>query len=98
LTLSVLADPALAGELEVLAREIAGEGANSELKEHASHIAEAQIDLVRVRRARHQLLSRARGNPDDQSPAAVKMPQALAARLARRMGPICRSRTGSDSC
>jgi hypothetical protein len=93
LTLSVLADPALAGKLEVLAREIAGEGANSELQEHALRIAEAQFDLVRVRRARHQLLSRVLGNSDDQSPAAIKMPQALLARLARRMGsdlPISR--------
>lgn len=41
---------------------------------------------MRVRRARHALLARALGEPDDQSPAAVKMPQVLAARLARRMG------------
>ncbi len=63
LTLSALADPARSAEVEALAREIAGEGANLELQELASRIAAAQIDLVRVRRARYQLLSRALGDP-----------------------------------
>jgi hypothetical protein len=64
LNLSVLADSALAVEVQSLARRIAGEGASPELQERASRIAEAQIDLVRVRGARHQLISRALGDPD----------------------------------
>jgi hypothetical protein len=64
LTLSVLADPALAAELDGLAREIAGEGVSPARQELASRIASAQIDLVRVRRARHQLISRALGDTD----------------------------------
>jgi hypothetical protein len=48
LTLSVLADPVRAAELDDIAREIAGEGANPELQELASRIAAAQIDLVRA--------------------------------------------------
>jgi hypothetical protein len=43
--------------VETLAREIAGPGANAEIQELARHVAEAQIDLRRVRYARHQLLS-----------------------------------------
>jgi hypothetical protein len=72
LNLPVLADPTLAAEVDVLAQEIAGEGANPELQEFASRIAEAQIDLVRVRRARHGLLLRALADPDYESPVAVK--------------------------
>ena len=87
LTLSVLADPALAAEGEVLAREIAGEGASVERHELARRIAEVQIDLVRVRRARHQLLSRALSDPNYQSPAALKRKDALVVHLARTLGP-----------
>jgi hypothetical protein len=42
-------DPALSEEVEVLAREIAGTEANAEIQELAHQIAEAQIDLRRVR-------------------------------------------------
>jgi hypothetical protein len=59
-----------------------GEDAHPELQELAPRIAAAQIDRVSVQRARHQLRSRALGNPDVQSSAAVKMPQALLARGA----------------
>jgi hypothetical protein len=87
LNLSVLADPALTAEVEDLAREIGGEGANPELQEFASRIAEAQIDLVRVRRARHHLLSRALAAPDYESPAAVKKKSALILLVAKTLGP-----------
>jgi hypothetical protein len=70
-----------------LAREIAGEGANGELQELASQIAAAQIDLVRVRRARQQLLSRALGEPGYESPAVVKKNTALIVRMAKTLGP-----------
>ena len=69
LSLPVLHDPALAREVEELARKIAGAGADArrqdpELYELARRIAEAQIDLVRVRRARNDLLSGAVVDPD----------------------------------
>jgi hypothetical protein len=48
--------PALSDEVETLAREIAGPGANAETQELARQVAEAQIDLRRVRSARHQFL------------------------------------------
>jgi len=42
---------------KALAREIAGPGANAATQELARRVAEAQIDLRRVRHARHQFLS-----------------------------------------
>jgi hypothetical protein len=47
-----------------LARQIAGADAAPEIQELARRIAEAQVDLQRVRDLRHDLISRALGNPD----------------------------------
>jgi hypothetical protein len=63
LNLPVRSDPALCEEVEALAREIAGTDANAEIQELARRVAEAQIDLGRVRFARHQLLSHALSDP-----------------------------------
>jgi len=57
LSLPVCSNPALSKEVETLAREIAGPAANAETQELARQVAEAQIDLRRVRYARHQFLS-----------------------------------------
>jgi hypothetical protein len=57
-----LPDPALCEEVEALARDIAGTNASAEILELARRVAEAQIDLQRVRYARHKLLSEALGN------------------------------------
>jgi hypothetical protein len=57
LSLPVGSIPALSEEVDALAREIAGPGANAETQELARRVAEAQIDLRRVRYARHQFLS-----------------------------------------
>ena len=59
--------PSLAAEVKVLAQEIAGEGANDQMQELATRIAEAQIELLRVRRARDELISRVRLEPDDET-------------------------------
>jgi len=56
LSLPVCSNPALSEEVETLAREIAGLGARAEVQELARRVAEAQIDLCRVRHARHQFL------------------------------------------
>ena len=64
LSISIFADPARSAELADLAREIAGEGASPNVIELARRVAEAQIDLLRVRRARHNLLSRDLDNPE----------------------------------
>lgn len=58
LSLSILADPFLSAKAENLAREIAGETASHDIFDCARLIAEAQIDVVRVRQARHELISR----------------------------------------
>ena len=50
-------NPGLSKEVEALAEEIAGADANAEIRQLACRIAEAQINLRRVRQARHQLLS-----------------------------------------
>ena len=59
LSLPVCSNPALSEEVEALAREIAGPDANAETQDLARQVAEAQIDLRRVRYARHELLLRA---------------------------------------
>ena len=51
------ADPACFAELEALAGEIAGKNAEPQIKGIAQRIAEAQIELVRLRRVRHALLN-----------------------------------------
>ena len=59
LSMSVSFDPALAAEVEKLTRKIIGTNADAEMQELARYLAETQIDLRRVRSARHQLLSQA---------------------------------------
>jgi hypothetical protein len=67
LSLPVCSNPALSEEAETLAREIAGPNANAETQHLARQIAEAQIDLRRVRHARHKLLSDALADPHSDS-------------------------------
>ncbi|MGB6351357.1 MAG: hypothetical protein WBG10_15160 [Pseudolabrys sp.] len=90
LSLSVLLDPALSAEAENLAREIAGEGCNPEILAHARSFAEAQIDVARIRRARHDLKVRKLDNPDKPKTSMMafrKRAQQLRG-LARRFGPL----------
>ena len=63
LSLPVSSNPALSEEVAAFAREIAGPAANAEIQELARQVAEAPIDLRRVRYARHQLLCDALANP-----------------------------------
>jgi hypothetical protein len=63
LSLSVYSDPLVSEEVETLAREIAGPDANAEIQDLARQIAEAQIDLRRVRCARHQFLTQTSAEP-----------------------------------
>ena len=67
LNLPVLRDPSLAKEVETMACRIAGEGASGELLARARAIAEAQIDLqrmrlYRLRRMQEALAGRPRGS------------------------------------
>ena len=80
LAIPVTVDPSLADEVERLARMIAGEGANSSRLERARRVAEAQIDLLRVRRARSLLLDdvRARVKPPSVSELTHAVKQMMA--------------------
>jgi hypothetical protein len=86
LRVPVLSDPKLSAEVEALAREIAGEQANSELKELARRVAEAQIDVIRVRRARHETIADALGDPHFELSRGAKMKLEVAAQFARSHG------------
>jgi hypothetical protein len=88
LSLPALVDPAVSAEVEALAREIAGEGANAEICELARRVAEAQIDLRRVRHARHDLLSSALRNPNYERLADTKEKLKFAVQCARRNGAL----------
>jgi hypothetical protein len=63
LSLPVCSNPALSMEVETLARGVSGPRANMQIQELAHQFAEAEIDLRRVRNARHQLLSRISADP-----------------------------------
>jgi hypothetical protein len=58
LAISVWADPSCSAQVEALTALIAGEGAEESRLSLAHRIAEAQVDLIRVRAARIRLLAR----------------------------------------
>jgi hypothetical protein len=62
LTAAVLVDPALAREVEALAQQIVAANATPGLMPLARRVAEAQLDLARIRQVRHALL--AQGSTD----------------------------------
>jgi hypothetical protein len=87
LSLPVYSDPVWSEEVEALARQIIGTDANLEMQALARRIAEAQIDLRRVRHARHQILSQALSDPDYESEVMVRKKAALAVSFLRRFEP-----------
>jgi hypothetical protein len=87
LSLPVYSDPVLSEEVEALAREIIGTDANPEMQELARRIAEAQIDLRRVRHARHQILSQALTDPDYESEVMLRKKSTLILHCLRRLDP-----------
>jgi len=83
LSLPVYSSPILSKEVEALAREFIGTDANGEIQVLAHRIAEAQIDVCRVRRARHQLLISALYDPDYESPATRRKKNELVAKYEK---------------
>ncbi len=74
LNLPVQSDQTLCEEVQALARQIAGQDASADIQILARRVAEAQIDLRRVRYARHQFLSKALANRYDyESQADTRM-------------------------
>jgi hypothetical protein len=57
LSIPVLADSGLSKDVENLMHKIVGESSNPGQLEPARRFAEAQVDLARIRHARHELLS-----------------------------------------
>jgi hypothetical protein len=56
LSLPVHADPATAAAVDALARQMSP-ATDAEIGEHAFAVAQAQVDLMRIRRARHDLIA-----------------------------------------
>jgi hypothetical protein len=90
LSLPVLADPATAAEVDALARQMSP-STDAEIGELARVVAQAQVDLIRIRRARDDLLAavladlagRAEEAPTERGPrSALRHVPHLAARLA----------------
>jgi hypothetical protein len=71
----VQSDQAPSEEVQALARQIAGPNASAQIQMLACRVAEAEVDLRRVRLARHQLLSQASSNAlcDSRANKAEKM-------------------------
>lgn len=86
LSVSVLTDPLLAENVENLAHEFVGEGAGAALFELAHRAAEAQIDLIRIRKARHDLFVQKLEDPH-YSPKVSRV-AALTLRLLERISRL----------
>jgi hypothetical protein len=71
LSLAVISDPVLSEKVEALTREIVGEVAGDDIYQLARRIAEAEIDLRRVRSARYQFLSDTLNDPNYEPRASV---------------------------
>jgi len=87
LSLPVCSDPVLSEEVEALARKIAGTDATVEIQQLARRIAEAQVDLRRVRDARHQVLSGALSDRHYDSHSKVGMRIKLLRKILRGKAP-----------
>jgi hypothetical protein len=87
LSLPVYSNSVLSEEVETLARQIAGPDASAETQELARQVAEAQIDLRRVRYARHQFLSDALGNQYYDSRTNMRMKAKVIGRLLQAKAP-----------
>jgi hypothetical protein len=86
LSLPVLSDPALSHEAAALARQIAGADAAPEMQQPACQIAQADVDLRRVRSLRHDLLARALNDPEYDSRINWDKKLMAALRIVRKCG------------
>ncbi len=71
LSIPIESDQLLCEQVQALTRQIAGSDTSVHIQILARRIAEAQVDLLRVRYARHRLLSEQLGNPNYVSPTIV---------------------------
>ena len=87
LTLPVLVDPALAAEVTELAGRIAGPHASEARRDAALRIAEAQVELLRVRRVRTQIMAAWVGE-DDVTARLMRLDRYERRALSRRKAAI----------
>src|SRR5262245_26863920 len=87
LSVSVLTDPLLAENVENLAHEFVGGGAGAAFFELAHRAAEAQIDLIRIRKARRDLFVQKLEDPH-YSPKVSSRVAALTLRLLERISRL----------
>ncbi len=78
----------MAEAIEALARRIAGADAPSEIKEHARRLAEANMEVRRVRSLRLDSVSRALADPKYDTRANWNKKVAVALRIARKSEQI----------
>src|SRR6476619_2274716 len=72
LSMPVESDQVLSERVQALTRQIAGSDTSVRIQILAHRIAEAQVDLLRVRYARHRLLLEELSNPEYLSPAIMR--------------------------
>jgi hypothetical protein len=80
-------DPDLASDVEALAQRIVGKSTDPNVLEPARRVAEAQIDLCRVRSHRNRLIERAMADLEFQTEAAEPAPFEPAAVRVSARGP-----------
>ena len=86
LSIPVESDQVLRGQVQALTRQIAGSDTSVNIQILAHQIAEAQVDLLRVRSARHRFLLEQFSNPDYLSPAIMRKRLTAVIRFARAFG------------
>jgi hypothetical protein len=84
--LSVTSNSVLAKQVETLAREFSGRSSDPEIGVLAHDVAQAQIDLVRIRWARHDLLAYDLGdkNYEEVTKQLIRMDRYERRELSRR--------------
>jgi hypothetical protein len=87
LSLPVYSNPILSEQVEALASQIAGSGADAKTQELAAQIAEAEIDLRRVRHARYLFLSDCLSDQYYESHANARMKLKVIGRLLQVKAP-----------
>jgi hypothetical protein len=77
LAIAIASDPAFSSEIEVLAKVLSGDIGRQPVGEFARQVAEAEIDLLRIRKARASQFSSVIGNPDVQPEDHSKLNECL---------------------
>jgi hypothetical protein len=91
LAVPIWSDPALAAEATALAKHIAGAAASARVMDHAIEVADAQIEVVRVRRWRLDLMRQRLSDLADSDGPDLKYKKALiVARLAPQLQSLDR--------